>query len=196
VLRARDCSGDEAGFTLPELVTATAISLVISVALISVIPVFMKAQASTTQSDQAAAGVRVTLIQLQHDIQSANPLDALGSLAASNSEIQLTLGPIGGTHVITWQYTAATGQLTRQADSGAPIIELTGISNGNSPVFTYLGQHDENMVTQPSATTASVANCTVYVQVTLALPDVHAAPFASTTSIQIENRTPGAISCG
>ena len=192
----------ESGFSLVELMTAIAVSLVTSVSLVAFIPVFVKAQASTASSDQAAATVRVAMLALQHDIEEANPLDQFSPTVTDyDNELQVTVGPTTGTQiVVTWLYTppsgSSPGTLTRQSGSATPTLEVTGVDNGSTPVFAYFGQNGENLVTQLSSTGATVANCSVLVQVTLAVKNVHAAPDASTESVQIQDRTPGQVACG
>ncbi len=186
----------EGGFTLVELLTATAVSLIISVALLAVIPTFMTAEVTTSRSDQAAASALGALTSLQHDIQSADPLDVLATVAAYDHELQVDLQSGGSTVTVTWVYDPSSGELTRQVGTAPAVVELTGVTDGPNPVFIYFGQHGQNLAAQSSVTPAGVVDCTTLVQVDLSVASAHAAADVSTTSVQLENRSPSVVTCG
>src|SRR5579864_4315227 len=99
----RDELCDEAGMTLVEMMVASAISLILLSLMTTMVTVFGKAEVSTVNSANAAANVRLTLLQLQHDIQSANPLGTFATVGAYNNKLKMTIQP--SNTVITWRYT-------------------------------------------------------------------------------------------
>jgi prepilin-type N-terminal cleavage/methylation domain-containing protein len=201
---------DDSGLSLVEMMVASAVSLIILTLMTTMLTVFAKADTSTVNNANAAANVRVALLQLQHDVQSANPLSTLSSVAAYNDELQLTIQP--SNQVITWQYTYSNtscpgttstwcGTLTRTIGSGTPVVELTAVTNGNAssgglPVFSYYDHCAINQVNEPQATPASVSGATTVVQITLAVANLNSAPYGTTTRVNIMNQPPGASRCG
>jgi prepilin-type N-terminal cleavage/methylation domain-containing protein len=201
----RDELSDEAGMTLVEMMVASAISLILLSLMTTMVTVFGKAEVSTVNSANAAANVRLALLQLQHDIQSANPLGTFATVAAYNDKLKLTIQP--SNTLITWRYTPtavtigpynyAAMTLTRQIGATQPVPELTGVSNGIVlPVFTYYDHCAVNQVTQFGATPASISSATTVVQVTLSVANLNSAPYGTTTRVNIMNLPPGASRCG
>jgi len=196
--------------SLVELLVASAISLILLTLMTTMLTVYAKADTSAVNNANAAANVRVTLLQLQHDIQSANPLGTLLTVPAYNDELQLTVQP--SNQVITWQYTYTLGScpgtsstwcgtLTRQVGSATPTVELTAVTNGNAssgglPVFSYYDHCAINQVNEPQATPASISGATTVVQITLAVANLNSAPYGTTTRVNIMNQPPGASRCG
>jgi prepilin-type N-terminal cleavage/methylation domain-containing protein len=196
--RARSVSREadgarEAGMTLVEMMVAMLVSTILAAGLISTVSVFTKAEANVVNSSNAAASVRGVLLQFQHDVQSANPLDALSSVSAYNDELQLTVQPSGS--VVTWQYSSGAQTLTRTVGTSST-TELTNVTNGASAVFYYYDHCGVNQVTDPEATAASIADSTTVVQISLSVADLSAAPYGTTTSVNIMNKPPGDSRCG
>ncbi len=163
--------------------------------MVTMIPSFGKSETSTVNSANAAATVRSTLLQLQHDIQSANPLETLATVASYNDELQMTIQPSNS--LITWQYNSSTMQLTRQVGASTPVVELTGVTNGTSlPVFSYYDHCAINQVNEPQATASSISGATTVVQVTVSVANLNSAPYGTTTRVSIMNAPPGASRCG
>jgi hypothetical protein len=177
----------------------------------TMLTVYGKADTTTVNNANAAANVRLTLLELQHDIQSANPLGTLSPstpLTPYNDELPLTLqGP--PSQFITWQYDytatqirnfcpgAQGGCLTRQIGSATPVVELTGVNNGAGlPVFTYYDHCAINQVTEAGATASSLVDATTVVQITLSVANLNSAPYGTTTRVNIMNQAPGAGRCG
>jgi Tfp pilus assembly protein PilW len=201
---------DEEGMTLVELLVASGLSLVLMTLMTTMLTVYAKADTATVNNANAAANVRVALLGLQHDIQSANPLGTLSTVTAYNDELQLTIQPSG--QVITWQYTYTSGScpgttsswcgtLTRQVGSNTAVTELTAVtngdpSNGGLPVFSYYDHCAINQVTEPQATPASVSASTTVVQITLSVANLNSAPYGTTTRVNLMNQPPGASRCG
>ena len=184
---------DESGFTLIEVMIASTVVVILFLMMTSTIYVFGKAETSTVNSANAAANTRLAILQLQHDIQSANPLDSL-PLTSYNDELQVTIQP--SNVVVTWQYSSTTDQLTRQVGSGTPEVELTGVVNGSAAVFSYYDHCAINLVTEAGATGSSVSDAATVIQVSLSLANANSAPYGTTTRVNIMNQPPGASRCG
>lgn len=180
------------------------VSLIILTSLAAFITVFSKAEATTVSSANAAADTRMALLQLQHDIQSAqSPLKPLlASPSDYNDTLELTSEPSG--QVITWRYNPSTGNLTRQVGTGGAAVELTAITNGDPtsgglPVFTYYDRCFNNLVDEarsPGASSTTVADNVTVIKITLAVKHVSSAPYGSTTAVNIMNVEPGLAPCG
>ena len=216
----RNARHDEDGMTLVELSVTMVIALTIMLLMGTMLTVFTKAEASTVNSANAASQTRLALLQFQHDVQSAVPLQPLsggsGNAAYTvyDDELQVTIQPSGA--VITWQYDPTTQKVTRTL-GGVPVVELTNVTNGcqvgtgssgvpcvplpagqGLPVFKYFDACGNDLVAQalaaspqPAASTIA-ANATV-VQVTLAVQNLDSAPYGTTTSVNIMNKTPGIV---
>jgi len=79
------------------------------------------------------------------------------------------------------------------------VVELTHVENGiptgpGIPVFHYFDACGNDLVAQAqltnSAASAIASNATV-VQVTLAVANLDSAPYGTTTSVNVMNKTPG-----
>jgi prepilin-type N-terminal cleavage/methylation domain-containing protein len=189
--------GDESGFTLVEMMIASSVVVIIFVTMTGTIAIFGKAETSTVNSTNSASNTRLALLQLQHDIQSANPLGTLpvtSPVTAYDDWLQLTIQP--SNVVVTWQYSSTTNQLTRQVGSAAAVAELTGVINGSTPVFSYYDHCAINLVTESGATVSSVSSDATVVQVSLSLANFNSAPYGTTTKVNIMNQPPGASRCG
>ena len=191
----------EDGYTLVEMLVTMFVSLIILTMMGTIVVVYSKAEATTVNSANAAANVRIALLQLQHDIQSANPLSTLSTLSAYNDELQLTIQPAN--QLVTWQYTFAgnADTLTRKVGSAPAVTVLTGVNNGDPAngglvMFTYYDHCGLNQVTQPQATPASVAGATTVVGISLSVIGLHTAPYGTTTDVAIMNQPPAASRCG
>src|SRR5487761_513916 len=177
------------GFTVVETMLSMVATLIIMVALVLVIGVYARAEASTSNSANAAANVRIALLALQHDIQSANPLVTLGTVTAYNDELKLIILPANSN--ITWQYSASSEHLTRQVGSSTAVIMLSNVTNGASlPVFTYYDHCGINQVPEPQSTPSSVSGATTVVGITLAVAGLDTAPYGTTSDVAIMNQPP------
>jgi type II secretory pathway pseudopilin PulG len=197
-LRSRGPDG-EAGFTLVELMVAMTISIVILAMMATMVAVYSKADASVVNNADAASQVRLTLLQLQSDIQSANPLATLSSVSAYDDELEMTTQPSG--RLITWKYSYTTEELTRQIGTATPAVELTDVTNGNpaaggEAVFSYYDHCSTNLVTEAEATPASVSASATEVEVSVAVAGLDTAPYGSTTTTHIMAQPPGTNLCG
>ncbi len=193
---------DESGMTLIEVTMAMAVSMILALGLSGVIATFGKAEASTVASANAASTTRLVLLQFQHDVQSANPVDVLAQPSTYNDELQVTIQP--SNQVVTWLYTPSPdpvkkpygGVLTRQLGNATPMVELTGVSNSaTQPVFAYYDHCFLNLVNQPQVSSANIASAVTVVQISVAVEGLSTAPYDTTTSVSILNRPPTPSPC-
>jgi prepilin-type N-terminal cleavage/methylation domain-containing protein len=209
--RARQ--GDD-GFTIIEVMMATSILLI-------VLAMFFNTLVSLTNSENRAQklvsneqNVRFELDQLAREIRAANPLVPLlnaATAAAYQNQIEVVLGPTGGTQtVVRWTYNTATELVARElmsdTSSTATVLSqsffLTRVRNTetSAPVFTYYGQHDEDLVAQTLANGGNLhdpANCAVRVHILLVSDsNPGPAPFSETQDVEVRNRLPGNVGCG
>lgn len=192
-------SRHEEGFTLVELMVAMTVSIIVLSMMATMVAVYAKADTSIVRNADAASQVRLVLLQLQSDIQSANPLSTLSTVAAYDDELQMTVQPSG--KLITWQYTPSTETLTRKVGTSAAVVELTQVTNGNpaaggEPVFSYYDHCSTNLVTQAQATPSNISGSATEVEVSLAVDGLDAAPYGSTTTTHIMAQAPGTNLCG
>ena len=189
----------EEGFTLVELMVAMTVSIVVLSMMATMVAVYAKADTSIVNNADAASQVRLVLLQLQSDIQSANPLSTLSTVAAYEDELQMTIQPSGT--LITWQYSPSTEDLTRKVGTSAAIVELTHVTNGDpsaggEAVFSYYDHCSTNLVTQAQATPSNISGSATDVQVSLAVDGLDSAPYGSTTTTHILAQAPGTNLCG
>lgn len=199
-------SPDESGFTLVELMTAMTLSIIILLLMATMVVVYTQAQAGTVNSANSAANVRLALLSLEHDIQSANPVDALSVVSAYNDELQLTIQPSG--QVITWQYTPIGGSTGFPADTlvryvgtntaGAATV-LSAVKDESTPMFNYYDHCSVDLVSQATASGAppsAVSGAVTGIKATLSVNNVDAAPYGSNTIVHIMNSPPQSNKCG
>jgi type II secretory pathway pseudopilin PulG len=214
--RYRD-RNDEAGFTVVEVTIASAMLLV-------VLAMFFDTLISLTRSEDRSQrlvsneqNVRFELDQLARDVRAANPMVPLRyatTAAAYNTQIEIVLGPTGGTQqVIRWLYDGTSEQLVRQVmsstASNATVVSqsfvLSRVRNVETvvPVFTYFGQQNEDLVAQSIANGDTggmihdAANCAVRVHMVITSDsNPGPVPFTETQDVEIRNRLPGNVGCG
>lgn len=158
--------------------------------------------------------VRFELDQLAREIRAANPLVPLlnaSSAATYENQIEMVLGPTGGTQtVVRWTYDTAAEEMERQVMSdtsaSATVVSqsffLTRVRNveTGTPVFTYYGQQGEDLVAQTLANggnTNDAANCAIQVHIVLSSDsNPGPLPFTETQDVEVRNRLPGNVGCG
>jgi len=207
---ARRKSGrDESGFTLVELMVAATAMLVVAAAFGTVMVEMDHAATAAISGENAAGSARSALMQLQRDLESANPMVGWTSTVTQyQNEIQVKLGPTGGTqHTITWSYTSTgsgsscTGTLWRDIGTaaGTGVPETTGVTNCQSgaPVFSFFGIQGENLLANPgSVTSAIITQCSVRIQGSVTVSaGPHTVPFTESVSMRLANWMPGTQPC-
>jgi type II secretory pathway pseudopilin PulG len=215
LLRARALARrDERGFTIIEVTIASAIMLTVLAMFLATL------QSLTTNEDRSQRlvsneqNVRFELDQLARDIRAANPLVPLlnaPTAATYSNQIEVVLGPTGGTQkVVRWTYNTVAEQMVRQVMSdtsaSATIVSqaffLSRVRNIETatPVFTYYGQHNEDLVAQTLANngnTHDAANCAVRVHIVITSDsNPGPVPFTETQDVEVRNRLPGNVGCG
>ncbi len=194
----------EEGTSLVELSVAMDVSIVLLLTVAGSVSVFSKAEANVVKSANSAANTRLALLQFQSDVQAAVPVDSLSTVAAYQDELQVTVQPSG--RVITWQYSPSTRTLTRQISSGAPAVELTNVTNGDPagtpagiPVFHYFDHCGNDLVSEATqglgVNATTIAQQTTVIQITVAVAGLDTAPYGTTTSVNVMNRSPGPAAC-
>ena len=211
---ARARSDEESGFTLVEMVIATAILLV-------VLGMFLQTLTSLTKSEDRSQrlvtneqNVRFELDQMSREIRAANPLvPLLNAVTAADyqNQIEIVLGPTGGAQtVVRWTYITGQEEMLRQVmtdtSSTATVVSQSWYLNRvrnietNTPVFTYYGQQGEDLVAQTLANNGNLhdaANCAVRVHIILSSDsNPGPLPFTETQDVEVRNRLPGNVGCG
>jgi prepilin-type N-terminal cleavage/methylation domain-containing protein len=208
---------DEQGFTIIEVMMATAILLIVLAMTFSVLVSLTRSEDRAQRLVSNEQNVRFELNQLAREIRASNPLvPLLNATTASDYEnqIEMVLGPTGGTQtVVRWTYDTTAKQMVRQqmsdTSSSATVVGqsffLARVRNVESgtPVFTYYGQQGEDLVAQSLANGDTLgkrhdaANCAVHVHIEL-ISDSNPGPqpFTQTQDVEVRNRLPGNVGCG
>ncbi|HLX88440.1 MAG TPA: type II secretion system protein [Acidimicrobiales bacterium] len=206
---ARRGSEGEAGFTLVEIMVASSAMLVVAAVFGTVMVQMNKIANREISSENAAGTARSALMQLQRDLEAANPMVGWTSTVTNyQNEIQVKLGPASGTQkTITWSYvtsgsgSSCTGTLWRNVgtSAGAGDPEATGVTNcaTSTPVFSFFGIQGDNLLANPaSVTSAIITQCSVRIQGALQVSaGPHTVPFSETVSMRLANWEPGTQPC-
>jgi prepilin-type N-terminal cleavage/methylation domain-containing protein len=205
---------DERGFTIIEVTIATSIMLV-------VLAMFFSTLSSLTQSEDRSQrlvsneqNVRFEFDKMAREVRAANPLVPLpnaSSAAAYENEIEIVLGPTGGTQqVVRWFYDSTNERLVRQVLSDvsatATVLSqsfyLTHVRNveTSTPVFTYYGPQNQDLVAQAlaSGTTQYLdpATCAVRIHMVLTSDsNPGPVPFTETQDVELRNLLPSNWGC-
>jgi prepilin-type N-terminal cleavage/methylation domain-containing protein len=204
----------EDGFTIIEVMIASSIMVV-------VLTMFFATLASLTRSEDRSQrlvsneqNVRFELDQMAREIRAANPIVPLVNAATAaeyENQIEVVLGPTGGTQqVVRWTYDTVKKEMLRQimsdASSTATVVSQSFFLNRvrnietATPVFTYYGQQNENLVFATLANGGNLhdpANCAVRVHIVLTSDsNPGPVPFTETQDVEVRNRLPGNVGCG
>jgi type II secretory pathway pseudopilin PulG len=199
----------EAGYTLIEVLLASFVMTII-VGGVAAVMLDMEQEGNRAESaENASTTARTGLLELQRDLEAANPLVAWTSTVTSyGNELQLMLGPTGGTQqTITWSYTysgsgsSCIGTLWRDigtaAGTGDP--EVTGMTNcqTGTPIFIYYGQQGENILANPGSVTSTIVTaCSVRIQGAVQVSaGTNTTPFTENVSVRLANWQPGTQPC-
>jgi type II secretory pathway pseudopilin PulG len=212
--RHRARRDDQRGFTVVEVTIASAI-------MIAVLAMFFNTLVSLTKSEDRSQrlvsneqNVRFELDQLAREVRAANPLvPLLNATSATDygNQIEMVLGPSGGAQkVVRWTYDTTKELMVRQlmsdTSSTATVVTQSFFLNRvrnvelSLPVFTYYGQHNQDLVAQAVANSGNMhdaANCAVRVHIVL-MSDSNPGPvpFTETQDVEVRNRLPGNVGCG
>ncbi len=206
--------GDERGFTIIEVTIASAIMLTVLGMFLATLESLTKNEDRSQRLVSNEQNVRFEIDELARDIRASNPLLPLPNAASAttyNNQIEVVLGPTGGTQqVVRWTYDTVAERLVRQvmsdASASATVVSqaffLTKVRNveTGSPVFTYYGQQDEDLVAQTLANNGAIpdaANCAVRVHIVITSDsNPGPVPFTETQDVEVRNRLPGNVGCG
>jgi len=214
MLSRRRRRGEE-GFTVIETVVASAVLLV-------VLAIFFGALVSLTNTENRAENlvnneqnVRFELTQMARDLRAGNPMVMLASKSAYANEVEVMLGPTGGTQsVVRWYYETNPASptyetLTRQVMSDASPT-ATVVSSGtvlrrvrnvesSTPLFSYYGYHNGQQVDLMAGSFSAfdVSNCSIRVSM-LVISDSNPGPlpFRASEDVELRNQLPGGVGCG
>ena len=212
--RHRSARGDEQGFTIIEVMISTAILLIVLGMLFTTLVSLTRNEDRSQRLVSNEQNVRFELDQLSREIRAANPLVPLlnaSTAATYDNQIEMVLGPTGGTQtVVRWTYDTVNEKMIRQVmtDTSASatvvsqsffLIRVRNVETG-TPVFTYYGQHDEDLVVQAlnnGGNTHDAANCAVRVHIQITSDsNPGPVPFTETQDVEVRNRLPGNVGCG
>ena len=189
------CGGDEGGFTLMETVVTASVLLIVIGIFLAAFDVLNTTEIGIINQSENQEVVRLTIDQLQRDIDSANPMDAAPSPGDPSSDLEVKVGPMAGTQqTVDWIYSPSAKTLTRSV-AGAGSTFLTNVSSFSFSYYNDQGQQfTKQGGTWSTATLADIQNCTIRVHVSItAAPKNPATPFAEDTDMQLRNRLPGGI---
>ena len=205
---------DEQGFTLIEVMISTVILLIVLGMTFQVLVSLTNSEDRAQRLVSNEQNVRFELDQLAREVRAANPLvPLLNAVSAStySNQIEMVLGPTGGTQqVVRWTYDTVNEKMARQVMSdtsaSATVVAqsffLTRVRNVETgrPVFTYYGQHDQDLVALTLANGGNLhdaANCAVRVSIELTSDsNPGPVPFTETQDVEVRNRLPGNVGCG
>lgn len=184
------------GFTLMETVVTASVMLIVLAIFLNMFDLLNTTEVKIINQSENQEVVRLTIDQLQRDIDSANPLDAAPSPGNPTDDIEVKVGPPSGTQTtVQWIYNPTAATLSRTAGGQAS----TFLTNVTSFSFSYYNDQGQQFAPQSNgtwdtATLADVQNCTIRVHVSItAAPRNPATPFAEDTDMQLRNRLPGGI---
>ena len=195
--RLRSDQRDTAGFTVVELMVASAILIVV---LATVSGVLINLTNSENRSQALVNNqevVRLGLVRMARDLRSAATLNVLSDVTQYPYEVDLT--SLDGT-VLRWRLDSATNRIKREKYASgswtAAGPDLTNVTNGTSgvPVFRYY-RASSNIEIDPATSTASdVANCAIRIHLTIAAAsNPGPLPFTSEYDVELRNRLPAGI---
>jgi hypothetical protein len=180
-------------------------SAVMTIIVASVAGVMLNMQqvgSRAVSGENASATARAGLLELQRDLQGANPLVAWSStVTAYQNELQLKLGSTSGSQqTITWSCSSGTLWRDVGTSAGTGVPEVTGVTNcasSTTPIFTFYGQQDENLLANPlSVTSAIITACSVRIQGAVQVSaGPNTTPFTEDVSARLANWLPGTQPC-
>jgi type II secretory pathway pseudopilin PulG len=212
---SRRRSRGEDGFTVIETVVASAVLLV-------VLAIFFGALVSLTNTENRAENlvnneqnVRFELTQMARDLRAGNPMVMLASKSTYANQVEVMLGPVGGTQsVVRWYYDTNPASptyetLTRQLmsdssptatvlSSGTVLRRVRNVES-SSPVFAYYGYHNGQQVDLMAGAFSAfdISNCSIRVGM-LVISDSNPGPlpFRASEDVELRNQLPGGVGCG
>jgi Tfp pilus assembly protein PilW len=203
---------DEAGFTIIEVMIASSILMLVLAMLFGTLVSLTKNEDRSQRLVSNEQNVRFELDQLSREIRAANPLTILDTVTQYSNQIEMVLGPTGGTQqVVRWTYDTNPAspnyeQLSRQVMSDSSdtatvvstswyLIRVRNVETG-TPLFTYYDFAEHDMVADGNYTNSDLANCAIRVHISLSSDsNPGPLPFTETQDVELRNRLPGGTGC-
>ena len=193
----RRCRRVESGFTILEVMVASALLLLVlgtvSGVLVSLTNSENRSQALVNNQER----VRLALVRIARDLRSAAGLNPLDSASQYPWEVAFTA--LDGASY-RWRLDTGTGTMTREKlvsgswqPAGAVLNRVTNADSGVA-VFRYYRASSNLEVNPATSTNADIANCTIRVHVTISsASDPGPKPFTSENDVRLRNRLPAGI---
>jgi len=215
VQRLRRARSEQSGYTIVEVMVTTAILMIVLVIVFGMLVSLTRNESRSQALVGNEQNVRFEIDQLAREIRAANPLVPLPnstSASAYSNQIEMVLGPTGGSQsVVRWTYNTAVEQMVRQVMSGTGtaatvvsqsfyLVRVRNVESG-TPVFSYFGQQNEDLVAQGLALGGNhkddPANCAIRVAIEISSDsNPGPLPFTQTQDVEVRNRLPGNVGCG
>ena len=209
-LRGRGIGRGDGGFTVTEVMISTALAALVSAAITGMLVSQTNAERDVTTFTVNHEEVRQTLVALQRDLRSAEPLIAVGTTKELENKLDLKMyESVQSTtpfHV-RWRLDTTTDELLREEVNSSGTVTATtwrlrGVANGDLaiPVFAYFRadetKYELDPAISPGLTPGDVAYCTVRVAIDLrARPNGGREPVRLVSDVQLRNKLPGADEC-
>lgn len=207
-MTAPGCERD-GGFTLIELTITLAVSALVMTSILGILVSQSNAEKRMSSFADNQELLRQTIIAIQRDARSSEPLKQLGTIQAYKTRIDLNVyDSIDAAQAtpIRWVVDETKRELRREVvDANGVPIEVThrlaGVTNtAANPLFAFykandnftgLGYYDLDN-DQPK----DVAECTVRIRIALeAAPRPGPSPAKLHSDAQLRNRLPGGVGC-
>ncbi len=191
---------DESGFTVLELAIVMMISSIVMGSLIGILDSQSRAERSINGLASAQEQVRLSLVAIQSDLRSAEPLVALPAAADFPKRMEILHLAFDTDTLIRlrWRLDDANDELVREALDGSGNVtgtthRLRGVTNNT--VFRYFNSRGDEL-TAENSTSEIIARCTLRVRVLIdAAPEDGPQPLDSWSDVQLRNRLPGGVGC-
>ena len=191
----------EAGFTVIELAVTMLIAAIVTASLLGILESQARVERRVTSLANNQEQVRQTLVLLQRDLRSAEPLIPLSDAFAYPRQVELLHLDFDSDAVLRfrWRLDTTRKELVREtlASNGsvsATTHRLAGVAN--TAVFRYFSSNGGEL--EPGvATSATIATCTIRMRIDLrSAPDRGSPPLPATSDVDLRNRLPGNAACG
>jgi len=198
----------EDGFTVTELMITLALSSMVITAIIGMLTSQQRAHDDINRFGLNQEDVRQTMILIQRDLRSAEPLTEVSNPLDLQYRVDLRVyEDVEAVSAVKmrWRVDATTNELVRERidESTGSVIgtthRLRGVANRTmtTPLFTYYKADGLAYdLTAAGTTPYTVAYCTIRVKVNLfAGPNGGRKPVQLVSDVQLRNRIPGAAEC-
>lgn len=199
----------EEGFTLIELMITMALSAMIMTAILGVLVSQSNAEKRVSNFADNQELLRQTIIAIQRDARSSEPLKQLDTIQQYKTRIDLNVYDsidAADATPIRWIVDEANRELRREVvdNAGNPIAvthRLQGVANSSTnPLFAFYKANDnftgQGYYDLNADEPKDVAECTVRIRIMLqAAPNPGPSPAKLYSDAQLRNRLPGGIGC-